>query len=121
MFCYFCNTKLSAFIDKDNSGNYSKHYCCYKCLSVKNPAYGLDAWKNPYHVIAENDNEISVSYLYFHKLKLWLHIFHWGDNGFMDIKNESNDCLFRLKSQLNPFNYQPDVLENKVKAWVIFS
>jgi hypothetical protein len=119
--CYFCGTQLQPFIDVKNSGNYDGHYCCYACPQVESPAYNLDVWKNPYHVIVEDNGNVNVSYLYFHGLKLWLHIFDWDNRPFMDIKDEKNNCLFRINNRLNPFNYQPNQLENKLKTWIIFS
>ena len=116
--CYFCKNELIPFIDKENSGNYLKHYCCYYCPKVPT-RIDLDIWRQPYCIIV-NENKIDVSYIYFHNLQLWMHIFHF-ERPFIDIKNNSNNCIFRLNYDINEFHYSHEYLENKIKTWIVFS
>lgn len=120
MICYFCNHLLSKFIDVENTGNYDKHYVCYNCPTIHNPAYGFYIWRVPY-IIDNRQYSVNAfdSYLYFHNIEIYLSILRASN--FMDLKNKAGKHLFRVKEILNEFDYHPSELENKIKTWITFS
>lgn len=130
MKCYFCLEPLSKFLDKEQTGNYDRHYCCYNCPLNSKSFKDIDIWKPSYTIILDPTLTvirgypvINVEYLYFHTTELWLHIFHGGKviKSSLDIKNNNNKSIIWLQQDLNPFSYAPKVLEEKIKTWVTFS
>jgi hypothetical protein len=119
MLCYFCKQPLIKFIDRFDSKNYQNHYICYNCPEIEELTYNLDIWRHPYHIIKEKE-EISISYLYFRELNLRLHVYNFNPP-FIDIKDKNNKFLLRIKTKLNPFDYDQSVLKNKIKTWIVFS
>jgi hypothetical protein len=119
--CYFCHKPLIHI--KDLHINYEKHYACYSCPRILNPAYNLEVWKVPYCIIvSHNDNtKIHSEYIYFHNSQLWLHIFYFESGAFLDIKDNNNKHLLRKNFDMNLLDCTPFLLENKIKTWLIFS
>lgn len=120
--CYFCNKSLEKFRDPDKTGNYTHHYCCYNCPDVVG-GVKLPIWKRSCTITTDWDNEqcMTTSYLYISNIEVWVNTFYWQEGPFTDIKDKHGRYIMRIKIALNIFNIPIDILENKVKTWILFS
>src|SRR5271166_4070646 len=111
--CYFCATKLIRL----RSG--ARHYVCKKCPIVNDKYY--DVWKHPYFVFTD-DYGILLFFLYFRQVNVWLR---------QDISISEKPCItifdqnlieiLQMDINIDIMNIAPNVLENKIKTWILFS
>lgn len=119
MICYFCKqclVKSDAII-----GRYERYHC-NACIITITP-YTAGVPKYTYHIAVNEEHKPTILYLYFVNINLSLSIYYSNYNlkGFMDIRNEKNSFILRLEETLNPFDYQPNLLANRIKNWILFS
>jgi hypothetical protein len=117
--CYFCNKPLEKFRDPDETDNYTNHYSCYNCPDVEH-GVELPIWKRNCSVIID-DQHVSVIYLYLPNINIWLSVFNWKERAFTDVKDERGQFILRVKTAPDVFNISLDILENKIKTWILFS
>lgn len=115
--CYFCHKPLEKFRDSNETGNYTHHYSCYNCPDVDGMR---DIWKRSCVVIMDVD-KVSMTYLYLPNIALWITVYYWDNRNFTNIEDKNGTYILQVQTAPEVFNIPLEVLENKVKTWILFS
>jgi hypothetical protein len=102
--------------------SYENYLSCHKCEENRKD-YSSIMWKKICTYIMDK-NQIVGIYLFFHKLDLWLEAYSLDDKKFIRVVDNDAYPVFTTKLDKDIesiLSISPDVLEGKIKTWVLFS